>query len=251
VDETEASVQALKSTKRTIVSINRFERKKNIPLAIKALGILKRYPEFHDVRLIVAGGYDERVRENVEHLLELEQLAHELDLSTCVLRNGDFDNTASPTDADVLFLPSFTEAQRTYLFHIATCLLYTPSKEHFGIVPVESMYARVPVIAVHDGGPTESILDGETGYLCAPEPEAFAKHTRFILKMSDVDRAKMGMQARTWVMGKFGLTVFVERMDAVLREMVASSTSPVRTFWYVYVVFGLLISILGVWWYKV
>lgn len=36
-------------------------------------------------------------------------------------------------------------------------VVYTPANEHFGIVPVEAMYARKPVIACNNGGPTESI----------------------------------------------------------------------------------------------
>lgn len=45
-------------------------------------------------------------------------------------------------------------------------LLYTPDREHFGIVPLEAMYQQCPVIAVNSGGPKETILHGLTGYLC-------------------------------------------------------------------------------------
>lgn len=37
-------------------------------------------------------------------------------------------------------------------------VLYTPHNEHFGIVPVESMYVGTPVIAVNSGGETISCL---------------------------------------------------------------------------------------------
>lgn len=38
---------------------------------------------------------------------------------------------------------------------MSNCLavLYTPEREHFGIVPVEAMYNQVPVIACNSGGP--------------------------------------------------------------------------------------------------
>lgn len=45
-------------------------------------------------------------------------------------------------------------------------LLYTPDREHFGIVPLESMQMGLPVIAVNSGGPTETIAHKETGFLC-------------------------------------------------------------------------------------
>jgi hypothetical protein len=47
-------------------------------------------------------------------------------------------------------------------------------EQHFGIVPVEAMYARVPVVAANSGGPTESVVHGDTGFLEPPEPAAFA-----------------------------------------------------------------------------
>ena len=52
------------------------------------------------------------------------------------------------------------------LISCAECLVYTPDREHFGIVPVEAMYLGTPVVAVDSGGPRETVLHGETGYLC-------------------------------------------------------------------------------------
>ena len=52
-----------------MTSLNRYERKKNIPLAIKAFAdYLKRNGDGNgkDI-LVVAGGWDPRVAENVEH----------------------------------------------------------------------------------------------------------------------------------------------------------------------------------------
>ncbi len=42
------------------------------------------------------------------------------------------------------------------------------------MVPLEAMAAQRPVIACASGGPMESIVDGETGYLCDASPAAFA-----------------------------------------------------------------------------
>jgi alpha-1,3/alpha-1,6-mannosyltransferase len=46
--------------------------------------------------------------------------------------------------------------------------------EHFGMVPLEAMAAQRAVVACASGGPMESIVEGVTGYLCAPTPAAFA-----------------------------------------------------------------------------
>ncbi len=53
------------------VSINRFERKKDIGLAVRALAQLhSQVPDKRPV-LLLAGGWDPRVQENVEHYNEL------------------------------------------------------------------------------------------------------------------------------------------------------------------------------------
>ncbi|RKP07100.1 alpha-1,3/1,6-mannosyltransferase ALG2, partial [Thamnocephalis sphaerospora] len=236
VDPSEPTLTPLKTDRITIVSINRFERKKNIALAIRCFAHLRDArlvpeKEFGHLRLIIAGGYDKRVRENVEHLDELRQRAeNEFGLVTHTIQ----DRTApSPAEAQVVFLPSFDEAQRGYLLATSRCLLYTPSGEHFGIVPIEAMYARLPVVAVADGGPTETVCDGETGYLCQPEPAAFAEAVCKLLVSADPETptaaekaAHMGDRGREWVRDNFTLAAFVHRLDAMLKTLAAQ---PART----------------------
>ena len=81
----------------------------------------------------------------------------------------------------VCMLPSFTDKQRAALLACCTALLYTPVNEHFGIVPLEAMAAGRPVIACNSGGPKESILHLQTGYLCEPEAGSFAPAMRRLL----------------------------------------------------------------------
>jgi alpha-1,3/alpha-1,6-mannosyltransferase len=75
------------------LSINRFERKKHVGLAIRALALLinklKAKNKAIDVRLVVAGGYDSRVVENVEHQLELANEAQKLGLTHSLFPNTD------------------------------------------------------------------------------------------------------------------------------------------------------------------
>jgi alpha-1,3/alpha-1,6-mannosyltransferase len=57
--------------------------------------------------------------------------------------------------------------------------------EHFGIVPLEAMAARRPVIACDSGGPTESVDHQVTGrdrflvFLCFPVPFLFCFYSIF------------------------------------------------------------------------
>ncbi|KAI8898677.1 hypothetical protein BC833DRAFT_641143 [Globomyces pollinis-pini] len=150
VDMNDEDVKGLVIDGDFVLSVNRFERKKNIQLAISAFSTLKQRMKsrFDKLALVIAGsGYDHRVVENVEYLTELDQLAQELKLSTFIWKRG----SKIPQKTQVIFIPSFSENQRTFLFKEALCLVYTPSHEHFGIVPVEAMYAGLPVVAVNNG----------------------------------------------------------------------------------------------------
>lgn len=58
------------------LSINRFERKKNLSLALRAYAILRESSAENSnqaAQLILAGGYDSRLRENVEYFEELQR----------------------------------------------------------------------------------------------------------------------------------------------------------------------------------
>lgn len=143
VTNSDADDLKLRGDEIVFLSINRFERKKNIPLALKAFKELEKHvskSNFDRCHLILAGGYDKRVLENVEHFEELEALAEELGVKNkCTMLK-------SPNDKFKLWLLNRCDA-----------LLYTPSNEHFGIVPIEAMYMKKPVIACNSGGPTETV----------------------------------------------------------------------------------------------
>lgn len=149
------------------LSINRFERLKNVELAVKAYAELKSKTKT-TTKLVIAGGFDARVRENVETLAELEQLCDELKLVHYTFRGK---LVAMPKLTEVIFLPSVRGPIKNAALKNALLLLYTPTFEHFGIVPVESMLSKTPVLAINRGGPLESIvhydgnnLDEATGF---------------------------------------------------------------------------------------
>jgi|TARA_B100001540_G_C15516079_1_gene510330 alpha-1,3/alpha-1,6-mannosyltransferase len=58
------------------LSINRFERKKNLNLALRAYALFRKNTAASGSsksRLVIAGGYDERLKENVVYLSELKR----------------------------------------------------------------------------------------------------------------------------------------------------------------------------------
>lgn len=155
--DAEAELDEFLKGNEFFLSINRFERLKNLPLAIQAYADLKaKNPDKTLPKLIVAGGFDSRVSENVQHLKELEELCDSL-----LLKHNTFRGklVIMPKSVEVLFMPSIRSSIKNAMLKKAKLLLYTPTFEHFGIVPVESMLNKTPVLAINYGGPLESVVN--------------------------------------------------------------------------------------------
>ncbi|CAL8341313.1 unnamed protein product [Gadus morhua 'NCC'] len=186
------------------LSLNRYERKKNLGLALEALAALRdALPSalMAGVHLVVAGGFDERVAENLQHHAELKELAGRLGL-------GD----------RVTFLRSPSDDLKVALLRSSAAVLYTPSREHFGIVPVEAMYCCCPVVAVNSGGPLESVEDGETGFLCEPTAAAFSQAMEKLVREPQLRRG-MGQAGKKRVQDKFSLEAFSNQLHGYILRL--------------------------------
>lgn len=58
-------------------SLNRYERKKNIKIAIQSYALLKQ----KSVKLLIGGGFDPFLLENIQHFSELTKLCNDLSLN--------------------------------------------------------------------------------------------------------------------------------------------------------------------------
>jgi len=183
------------------LSINRYERKKKIELAIQAFSLLQS--KFNSssstvgnpaIHLIVAGGYDERVDENVDYFRELQSSSSKLNQHS------------------ITFLKSPSDSIKTMLLKNSHTLLYTPDKEHFGIVPLEAMYCGLPVIAINSGGPLETIKDHQTGYLCPQDAQEFAAKMQHLC-LHRQEAKEMGQRGQQHVVSRFSFESFSNQME--------------------------------------
>ncbi|TVY46264.1 Alpha-1,3/1,6-mannosyltransferase [Lachnellula occidentalis] len=231
-EENEGIVAAWKD-KKVLLSINRFERKKDIGLAVKAYaGLGKQGRE--GVRLVLAGGYDNRVQENVLYHKELVTLAESLGLKTATA--GNIVTALNvPDHVDVLFLQSVPSTLKDVLLKSACLLVYTPSNEHFGIVPLEAMLVGVPVLAANTGGPLETVVHGKTGWHCSPEDTEgwTAVMDKVLHKMSKKDLEAIGRAGKERVEREFSNVKMAERVDRIIDGMAETerkSTHDVSSF---------------------
>lgn len=150
---------------------------------------------------MIAGGYDDRVPENREYHQALEALVEHFELKK-----------------HVTFLKSIDNDEKLQLIHDCTALLYTPSGEHFGIVPLEAMYMQRPVIAVSSGGPLETVVPGKTGFLCEPDEQRFAECMKKFVDAADLSTT-MGKAGREHVIKNFSFQAFTRQLDAIVRKV--------------------------------
>ena len=121
----------------------------------------------------------------------------------------------------MLFLLSVPNTLKDMLLKSAKLLIYTPSNEHFGIVPLEAMLAGIPVLAANTGGPLETVVDGKTGWLCPPdEVENWTAVMNNVLhRMSDKDIKIMGKAGTERVKKEFSDVKMAERLDGIIDNM--------------------------------
>jgi len=151
-------------SRKIILSINRFERKKNIALAIESFASLSdQIRKTSSALLVIAGGHDPRNTENIAYSIELSKLSSSLNLTHTTL-SPPF-STAPGKIVDVLFLHNIPGWLKSHLLSTSVLLVYTPTNEHFGIVPLEAQLHSIPVLATPTGGPLETIEDNLTGFL--------------------------------------------------------------------------------------
>ena len=79
---------------------------------------------------------------------------------------------------------------------------------------------RRPVLAAAHGGPAETIVDGQTGWLVAPgDPDAWTAALAKALSSTPEERAAMGERARRRVKRLYSLPAMCEATFEVYRRM--------------------------------
>jgi glycosyltransferase involved in cell wall biosynthesis len=171
---------------------------KGVETLLQAVALLKsRWPRF---RLFILGdgpGVNDYVR-------SLQNLAKRLDLGDQTRFFGYVDNAAAACAAfDVQVVSS--------------------QAEPFGLVTVEAMAQRVPVVATNTGGSPEIVRDGVEGFLVAPgDAAALARRLDCLLDSPGL-RREMGRRGRERVRRRFTLDHMLEATERVYLEALGVS----------------------------
>ena len=126
-----------------VLVVGRLETVKRTDLAIRAMA----YAPSH-IRLVIVGEGSERGR--------LESMARDAGVAARI-------TFAGAPDGDAL----------VKLYADSLAVLYAPFDEDYGYVTLEAFLSEKPVVTATDsGGTLEFVVDGENGYVCAPDAEA-------------------------------------------------------------------------------
>ena len=99
--------------------------------------------------------------------------------------------------------------------------------EPFGLVVIEAMASGKPVVATAPGGPSETVVNGETGFLVPPSDASAIARALEVLLADPQKRISMGDAGRRRAREMFSLpryvTEFEELYDAVLKETLVTA----------------------------
>ncbi len=100
--------------------------------------------------------------------------------------------------------------------------------ESYGMVNVEAMACAKPVVSTRRGGPSETIVDGETGFLIDPrDHEALATQVLLLLRDADL-RARMGAAGRARVEALFSARSMAEKFAQTLERVMNARSAQTR-----------------------
>lgn len=159
--------------------------------------------------------------ENVTYHAELEALAASLALPSATATNL-VSALSVPKTVPIIFLRSVPSPLKRALLRTARLLVYTPAREHFGIVPLEAMRAGVPVLAADSGGPRETVVEGRTGWLRDPgHTEEWTGVMRNVIEeMSQANREDMGRHGKERATKEFSKEKMVASLETEIQRMV-------------------------------
>jgi glycosyltransferase involved in cell wall biosynthesis len=95
------------------------------------------------------------------------------------------------------------------------------ANEAFGLVLVEAMYAKLPIVATRVGGIPSVVIDSKTGLLVEPkDPVALADRLLVLINSAEL-RTSMGQQGHERALAEFGAERYVREFDELYQRLAA------------------------------
>ena len=113
------------------------------------------------------------------------RLGYQLKVFGGTFASYGLDQFKKDAGSNIEFLGEVTEEKKWELLKKAKAFVFPSEQEDFGIAPVEAMAVGTPVIALGQGGPLETIIDGKTGlFFNERTPESLMEAVKKFEKMT-------------------------------------------------------------------
>jgi len=179
---------------KLVMYAGRFDERKGIETLIRAVA-REEVKRHENLKLMIVGGSTPGAKDGIEKN-RITEIVEELGI------------------ADITEFTGRVKHEELAYYYAAADVCVVPSHyEPFGLVAIEAMASRTPVIASNVGGLKFSVADCQTGLLVPPKDEvAFAKGIDSILA-DDRWRKELGENARTRVEDKFSWNGVAKQLD--------------------------------------
>lgn len=131
------------------------------PVSIPGVSYLRHIRGVRDYYLI--GGRVSRHKGHDVAIKAFTKLGLPLKVFGGIFASYGLDQFKKHAGSNIEFLGEVTEEEKWRLMSRAKAFISPSEQEDFGIINVEAMAAGTPVIALSQGGPLETIVDGKTG----------------------------------------------------------------------------------------
>ncbi|BAY77054.1 group 1 glycosyl transferase [Nostoc linckia NIES-25] len=195
---------------KIVLYVGRFDRRKGIETLVRAVA-KSSFRNEDNFQLVIGGGSRPGQSDGIERD-RIARIVTELGLQDCTTFPGRLDDTTLPfyyAAADVCVVPSH----------------YEP----FGLVAIEAMASKTPVVASNVGGLQFTVVPEVTGLLAPPKDEvAFAAAIDRILT-SPTWRDQLGEAARQRTEIAFSWYSVAFRLTQLYTRLLVQTTSDTRT----------------------
>lgn len=143
------------------------------------------------------GGESKEINHSV-----FEQAVRECGLVDCVTYHG----------------PKYGDDKERY-WQMADVFVLPTYNETFGLVIVEAMQYRLPIVSTDEGGIPDVVIDGQNGFICKRKDAVSLANAIERLLLDEALRNTMGEEGYRIYQEKFTLSCFEHRFTEILREM--------------------------------
>ena len=129
------------------------------------------------------------------------------------------EELAAQLSVAVRFFGNISDQDLVNFYNRAAVTVYTPLREPFGLVPLESMACETPIITICEGGMQESVVEGETGWLVDRDPGQMAEKIMFVLQNPEIAR-KIGKNGRQSVLENWSWEQAATRLEGYFFDVI-------------------------------